>query len=688
MQNLDTNQSSRSRNESRQRPLYKAFNLLPEARKQRTVRQDALKFVLRKWKKNQEREIPIISKRLQFWLFLSDWWWLMSAIFLISGLAAINYANPWHKQSEKITDCVKENQCIVLLQSASVDDFFSPDFDTGELTVKFTANGTSDDYLGIRNQGDGEDEIRTKDNNVSYGGKIIGSFEGGKETEPLLVKFNTSATREAAQALVRNIVYQSVSRNPKIGSRQVEFKITDGDGGISKPFTIKIQDKDSILNVPSSQTVKENANLSISGISLLSADNLTLTITLKATNGTLNIKPNVAKGLTAKDISNNQSTQVTLTGTVKQINSTLADSGGLIYRRNKNFSGEDMLTATVSDGEKIVLWPPSNSEDVNSNLDSKSISITVVPTNPPPIITVPSKQFTNQNTDLPISGMTLSDPNNPNLTVTLEVTNGILTVKTDIPNGLTANDIENNKTKKITLKGDTTKINKTLANAAGIIYRGRQNYAGSDNLIITASDGSKTDRETIGITVNDNPVISIAKVPEDVSSVPSGSSNATIVGEPGQKNIRRGPGLEYPTRHIAYPGDRVQVIKSVRNSDNFIWYHIYFPQSGADGWIAGNLLAVDGQTTYPSQPQIQPPSQPPPKASSRGTNATVSGTPGTKNIRSGAGTAYGVVGTVRTGDRLQILGSSYDRGGYQWYKVYHPQSGTTGWIAAQLIIPD
>jgi hypothetical protein len=77
MQNLDTNQSSRSRNESRQRPLYKAFNLLPEARKQRTVRQDALKFVLRKWKKNQEREIPIISKRLQFWLFLSDWWWLM-----------------------------------------------------------------------------------------------------------------------------------------------------------------------------------------------------------------------------------------------------------------------------------------------------------------------------------------------------------------------------------------------------------------------------------------------------------------------------------------------------------------------------------------------------------------------------------------------------------------------------------
>ncbi|MFM8308161.1 MAG: SH3 domain-containing protein, partial [Microcystis aeruginosa] len=153
--------------------------------------------------------------------------------------------------------------------------------------------------------------------------------------------------------------------------------------------------------------------------------------------------------------------------------------------------------------------------------------------------------------------------------------------------------------------------------------------------------------------------------PPPVQPSINNNTNATIVGQPGKKNIRRGPGLEYAPRHIAYPGDRVQVIESARNIDNLPWYKIYFPQSGADGWIAGNLLSIDPIT-----------------------NAKVSGTPGTKNLRSGAGTFYGVVGTVRTGDRLQILGSSYDRGGYQWYKVYHPQSGTTGWIAAQLIIPD
>jgi serine/threonine protein kinase len=178
--------------------------------------------------------------------------------------------------------------------------------------------------------------------------------------------------------------------------------------------------------------------------------------------------------------------------------------------------------------------------------------------------------------------------------------------------------------------------------------------------------------------------------PSPVQPSTTNNTNATIVGQPGKKNIRRGPGLEYSPRHIAYPGDRVQVIESARNSDNFLWYHIYFPKSGADGWIASNLLAVDDQSQAlyqpPSQPQTQ--IQPPPKASYSGTNATIGGTPGTKNMRSGAGTAYGVVGNVRTGDRVQILGSSYDRGGYQWYKVYHPQSGTTGWIAAQLINSD
>jgi hypothetical protein len=74
---------------------------------------------------------------------------------------------------------------------------------------------------------------------------------------------------------------------------------------------------------------------------------------------------------------------------------------------------------------------------------------------------------------------------------------------------------------------------------------------------------------------------------------PSDQTNATIIGEPGYKNIRSGPGTNYSKRHIAYPGDRVQILESAQDSEGYIWYKIYFPKSRAEGWIARQLLSPD-----------------------------------------------------------------------------------------------
>jgi serine/threonine-protein kinase len=153
-------------------------------------------------------------------------------------------------------------------------------------------------------------------------------------------------------------------------------------------------------------------------------------------------------------------------------------------------------------------------------------------------------------------------------------------------------------------------------------------------------------------------------------------TNATIVGEPGSKNIRSGPGLEYKKRHIAYPGDRVQVLNQTFNADNYPWYEIYFPKSRARGWIAGHLLAVDGQKVIQPQPS---------KSIRPVTNAKIAGTSGTKNLRSGPGTQYSILASLPTGEKVKILNRDQDSGGYLWYKIYHPSSGTQGWIAAQLV---
>ncbi|AUC60189.1 Serine/threonine protein kinase [Cyanobacterium sp. HL-69] len=75
----------------------------------------------------------------------------------------------------------------------------------------------------------------------------------------------------------------------------------------------------------------------------------------------------------------------------------------------------------------------------------------------------------------------------------------------------------------------------------------------------------------------------------------------------------------------------------------------------------------------------------PPPSVNVPTNARIGGSMGVKNIRSGPGTAYGVVGSGVTGEGIDILDSGYDSGGYLWYRVYHPASGVTGWMAAQLV---
>jgi len=83
------------------------------------------------------------------------------------------------------------------------------------------------------------------------------------------------------------------------------------------------------------------------------------------------------------------------------------------------------------------------------------------------------------------------------------------------------------------------------------------------------------------------------QAPPEKTAKNTGNTNATIVGQPGSKNIRSGPGTAYGANHRAYPGDRVRVLQRSSDSGGYTWYKVYFPESGADGWIAGQLLNID-----------------------------------------------------------------------------------------------
>jgi hypothetical protein len=85
---------------------------------------------------------------------------------------------------------------------------------------------------------------------------------------------------------------------------------------------------------------------------------------------------------------------------------------------------------------------------------------------------------------------------------------------------------------------------------------------------------------------------SVAPSPFEQPAISDGT-NATIVGQSGSKNIRSGPGTNYASQHIAYPGDRVRILSSSQDGGGYLWYKVYFPKSGADGWIAAQLINRD-----------------------------------------------------------------------------------------------
>ncbi|EDX83976.1 Bacterial SH3 domain family [Synechococcus sp. PCC 7335] len=183
------------------------------------------------------------------------------------------------------------------------------------------------------------------------------------------------------------------------------------------------------------------------------------------------------------------------------------------------------------------------------------------------------------------------------------------------------------------------------------------------------------------------PVAPPTAAPTPAPPAAAPNANGSVVGQTGSKNVRAGAGTNFAVVDTVQVGDRIRVVNRTNDAGGFPWYQILTP-SGAQGWIAGQLIQIDGDAAPPSTPTPQPPPSPTPTPVDR-TNATIVSTEaGSKNIRSGPGTNYSVRHIAYPGDRIIIQTSSTDSGGYTWYKVTFPKSGAEGWIAAQLVQRD
>jgi ELWxxDGT repeat protein len=130
-----------------------------------------------------------------------------------------------------------ENAAAQLLDSnATLTDVDSLDFVGGVLTVSLVNNAENSDRLLIRNVGTGVGQIGISGSQITYSGNVIGSFSGGTAvSSPLVVLFGAGASKNAAQSLLRNLVFSNLSESPSSLPRSVQVVVTDGDGGVSLP---------------------------------------------------------------------------------------------------------------------------------------------------------------------------------------------------------------------------------------------------------------------------------------------------------------------------------------------------------------------------------------------------------------------------------------------------------------------
>ena len=136
-----------------------------------------------------------------------------------------------------------EGDGVVLLDQSvqlTVADADSPNFDTGQLVVSITSGGVVlEDVLSIEEQGTGAGQVNTLGLSVRIGTTVVGSAVGGANGSDLQITFNSTATAAEVQAVTRAITYQNTDTdNPTEGNRNIQFLLSDGDGGTSTPSVV------------------------------------------------------------------------------------------------------------------------------------------------------------------------------------------------------------------------------------------------------------------------------------------------------------------------------------------------------------------------------------------------------------------------------------------------------------------
>ncbi|MEQ9923842.1 Ig-like domain-containing protein [Pectobacterium brasiliense] len=446
--------------------------------------------------------------------------------------------------------------------NATVTDVDSADFNGGSVRVAITTNrNSSEDVLGIMNQGTGIGQIGVSGSNITYGGVVIGSFTGGSGVNDLVVALNGSATPAGVQALVRALSYQnSNTTDPAITTRSVSITVNDGDGGsASAMVTVGVT---GVNDAPTLSATGNNVTYTENGSAVDLFSNVSVS-TVEAGQTITQLS------LVVSNVLNGSSEQLQIDGTTITLiggNSGTTTTNGLSYSVSVA-AGTATLTlskaggisasaaATAIDGityrntsenptgpaRTVTLTSISdNGGTSNGGADTTTLSIastiTVVAVNDSPTISAPASITVTEDLAKAITGISFADvdADSNNVTVTLSVGSGVLNA-----NGVGVG-VVGNGTSSLTLTGSIATINAYIA-GSNVLFNPASNATGNVTLTIgiddggnSGSGGAKTASGTVTLSidaVNDAPVngVPTAQVVQQDGSLVFNTANGNLI---------------------------------------------------------------------------------------------------------------------------------------------------------------
>jgi hypothetical protein len=194
----------------------------------------------------------------------------------------------------------------------------------------------------------------------------------------------------------------------------------------------------------------------------------------------------------------------------------------------------DNPTAYGADPTRTIAW---STFDGLLYSDEKTTTVTVSATNDAPVNGTVAGASGLEDTPFSITGFSVNDvdadPASQDITVTLSVGDGALTLRTDVAGGVTAGDLAGNGTDTVVITATQNQLNATFANATGLRYLGDPNFFGNDILHVVTNDGglTGTDPGQSGDATSEADTDDFTIVVTPVNDAPTGAANTVTIDE-------------------------------------------------------------------------------------------------------------------------------------------------------------